>query len=95
MIISKTRSASGDVWRKTIRVPCQAALSFCRSAKREDCEHDQVRDYKPRHVVSIVLLLLGKAIESGTDGELVNRRWSDVCSIRFDIRHYHLSMSLL
>jgi hypothetical protein len=74
--MSKISSASGDVWRRMIRVPCQAALSICYLAEADQINLIEPAN-EPGHVVGIELLLLAKALESGTDGELVNWRWLD------------------
>ena len=88
--MSKISSASGDVWRRMIRVPCQAALSICYLAEADKHKSDRAKANEPGQVVSIEPLLLAKALESGADGELVNRRWLDGSSMCLRGRHCHL-----
>jgi hypothetical protein len=88
--MSKMASASGDVWRRTIRVPCQAALSIYCLAEADKHKSDRAKANEPGQVVSIEPLLLAKALESGADGELVNRRWLDGSSMCLRGRHCRL-----
>jgi len=85
--MSKMSSASGDVWRRTIRVPCQAALSICYLAEADKHKSDLAKANEPGQVVSIEPLLLAKALESGADRELVNRRWLNGSSMCLRGRH--------
>ena len=65
------------------------------SKTRKGVSVTELRDYKPRHVVSIVLLLFGEAVKSGTDGELMNWRWFDRGSLCIESRHCRLSLLML